>query len=367
MTITPKLAAFESPLIADVEAGERTRLASIEYWKEADQAIWHRWRPGAWQRVTISVTDLDDPTLTHGYFSSPALEIGWTYEVTIWPRDIDPNHPPNVDIPPRPLATLTLFVIRRRPEVRTFLTDETERLGGTYRQHYLVTSAPVRVCGAVGPQPPVLNPHDVPMLPEVIDETVSTALAASIDLLFEGLVPGNTYHEVIHLFDEFGNWEFVTRSFTALKRQISVQVGNIHIHDDSDDLSNGEATFTFELQVGSVADQNSWVTREGANYSNNNIESGKDVAPVPNNILNVPLEVVQPRHRDARFKVSALEDDNSNVGVAEEGDDAWGMKDLSIPSGQNEKVQNRAGTVTAGPGLNGFHYDVSFVYSVDYA
>ena len=43
------------------------------------------------------------------------------------------------------------------------------------------------------------------------------------------------------------------------------------------------------------------------------------------------------------------------------------MKDLSVPTGLNEKVQNRADTVTAGPGLNGFHYDVSFAYSVDYA
>jgi hypothetical protein len=366
MTISPKLAATRSPVVVDIEAGERSLNTSIEYWKEAEQAIWHRWRPGAWQRVAISATDPDDPVLEHGYYNSPMLEPGWIYEVSVWARGVDPNHIPNIDIPPRALASLTVFAVRRRPEVRSFLHDETERTGGTYRQHYLVTTKPVFVRAAVGPNPPSLDSKDMLVLPDIVKETITTLPMASIDVLFEGLLPGNGYHEVVQLIDEFGNWEFVSRSFTTLKRHVSVQLSGIHIHDDSDDLSNGEATFTFELHTGNVDVPNSWVPRDQSNYSNGNIETGKAVAPPPNDILDVPYEVVQVGHRDARFKVSAIEDDEG-PGVADLFDHAWGMKDLALPVGLNEQVKNRAGTLNAGPGLNNFQYDVSFSYSVDYA
>ena len=367
MTISPKLAATRSPVVVDLEAGERSLNTGIEYWKEAEQAIWHRWRPGAWQRVAISATDPDDPILEHGYYNSPMLEPGWVYEVAIWERGVDPNRIPNVDIPPRALATLTVFALRRRPEVRSFLQDETERTGGTYRQHYLVTSRPVMVRAAVGPNPPVSDSKDTLSLSEIVDETINTSLVGSIDLLFEGLVPGNGYHELVQLTDEFGNWEFVSRSFTTLKRQVSLQLAGIHIHDDSDDLSNGEATFKFELQTGNIQDPNSWASRDESSYSNQNIETGKAVAPPPNDILEIPYEAVQDRHRNARFKVSAVEDDEDGFTVDDEGDNAWGMKDLALPAGLSEQVKNRTGTVNAGPGLNNFQYDVSFSYSVDYA
>lgn len=366
MGVSPKLAASHSPVIIDIEAGERAIHTTIEYWKEVEQAVWHRWRPGAWQRVQINVTDLDDPAMKHGYFWSPALEPGWIYEVSVWDRGVDPNHIPNVDIPPRALTSLTVFAIRKRPEVRSFLHDETERSGGTYRQHYLVTSAPVMVHAVVGPQPPARDANDMLVLPEIIDEQVNVSLISSIDILFEGLLPGNGYHEVVRLTDEFGNWEFITRSFTTLRRQLSVQLSGIHIHDDSDDLSNGQASFSFELQTGNVADPNSWAPRDTTDYSNGNIETGKAVAPPPNGIVSVPYESVQARHLDARFRVSAVEDDSDGFSIVDD-DNAWGMKDLYIPVGLNEQVKNRADTVKAGPGLNNFQYDVSFSYSVDYA
>jgi hypothetical protein len=197
-------------------------------------------------------------------------------------------------------------------------------------------------------------------------ERGESAFGPSIDILLERLLPGTYYHEVVRLTDQFGNWEDVTRNFTTLRRQLTVQLSGIHIHDDSDDLSNGEASFSFELQTGSMDDPASWVTRDETNYSNNNIETGKAVAPVPNGIASIPPEPVQARHRDARFRVSAVEDDEDGVTLVDD-DEAWGMKDLYIPVGPNEQVKNRAETVTAGPGSNGFHFDVSFSYSVDYS
>ena len=366
MSISPKLAATRSPVVVDIEAGERSLNTGIEYWKEAEQTLWHRWRPGAWQRVAISATDPDDPVLEHGYYNSPMLEPGWIYEASIWDRGVDPNRIPDMDRPPRALASLTVFALRRRPEVRSFLQDETERTGGTYRQHYLVTSKPVMIRAAVGPNPPVQDSKDTFSLPGIVDETISSSLVASIDLLFEGLLPGNGYHELVQLTDEFGNWEFVRRTFTTLKRQLSVQLAGIHIHDDSDDLSNGEAVFKFELECGNVADPSSWAARDAADYANGNIETGKAVAPPPNQILSVPQEPVQAMQRDARFKVSAVEDDDDfSVGTLY--DHAWGMKDLHLPVGLNEEVKNRADTLKAGPGLNNFQYDVAYSYSVDYS
>lgn len=366
MTVSPKLAASPSTVVIDVEAGERSLTTIVEYWKEPEHAVWHRWRPGAWQRVKISVTDLDAPEMKHGYFWSPALEPGWVYEVSIWERGVDPNHLPNIDIPPRALASLTVFALRKKPEVRSFLIDETERTGGTYRQHYLVTSMPVMVRAAVGSQPPVRDANNMLSLPEIADEHVDAGLKASMDILLDTLLPGTFYHELVLLTDPFGNWEFVTRTFTTMKRQISVQLTGIHIHDDSDELSNGQAVFSFELQTGHVDDPNTWALREQASYANSNIESGKAVAPVPNEIVTVPYETVQGRHRHARFRVVATEDDSGSVPLDEE-DIAWGMKDLFLPTGPDEQVQNRTDSVSAGPGHDGFHFDVSYSYSVDYA
>jgi hypothetical protein len=55
---------------------------------------------------------------------SPKLAPGSVYEVAVWEPGIDPNRLPKVDIPPRTLAAITVFTLRKRPEPRSFFSDE---------------------------------------------------------------------------------------------------------------------------------------------------------------------------------------------------------------------------------------------------
>src|SRR5262245_53013920 len=111
MAFQPTLLANPNPVIIDLEAGETTGSTQIEYSKEQDQVIWHRWKPGAWLKVKLQVSAPDDPALTHGYITSPKLEPGWVYQVAVWASNVDPNELPNSDIPLRALAEITVFAL----------------------------------------------------------------------------------------------------------------------------------------------------------------------------------------------------------------------------------------------------------------
>ena len=41
-----------------------------------------------------------------------------------WERDVDPNQLPPSDIPIRALTSIAVFVLRKRPERRSFFSDE---------------------------------------------------------------------------------------------------------------------------------------------------------------------------------------------------------------------------------------------------
>jgi hypothetical protein len=364
MGYQPTLRATPDLVIIDAEAGQKTGVTQIEYSKEPDAAIWHRWKSGAWLRVSLQITAPDDPALNHGYFASPRLEPGWVYQVAVWEAGIDPNRLPRVDIPPRALAEITVFTLLKRPERRGFFSDENQRTGGTYREHQVATTAPVYALMAVSTDAPRDDGSGFLTFAHT-DGAAWAPLDQSFLLQITDLLPGTHYYELFRLSDAFGNWEFLTREFTTLQRRIRVRPTELFIDDDSDDFSNGEGSFEFTVYTGSLDLPSSWAARGALTYANGNLETGKATAPPPAGEILVGPERVTREAMHIRLYVSGREDDSGSF-PADADDFAWAMKDLLVPAGTiDEVVSHRPDSVYADVG-DGLRFTLSFKYWIEY-
>ena len=361
------LQALPPVVVIDLEAGKTTGSAQVEYAKESEDAIWQRWLPGAWQPVLIPISGMTDPALVHGYFATPQLKPGLVYQAGIWERGVDPNQlPTNVDFPVRAKAELMVYALRKRPEQRDFLDSQDETTGGTYHQHYVIAKSPVRAHVAISTAPPVADADGLPAFSAPLAQK-SEPPKQSFALLLPDLVPGTFYYELVRLSDEWGNWQFLQSSFTTLKRRIRVRLSNIHVNDDSDELSNGEAAFTFDVEVGNPKLSSQWTTRDTLTYANSNIETGKDVSPAPTEECTIGPEPATPGSVSVRLRASADEDDFGSPFQDSMKDHAWGMKDLWMPSGtMDESVVDRTETIVAGPGDHDFKFTTTFRYWIEY-
>jgi hypothetical protein len=364
MTYQPTLQATPNVVIIDIEAGQTDGTTQIEYSKEHEHTVWHRWKSGAWLRVSLQVTAPDDPALAHGYFASPKLEPGWVYQVAIWDRGVDPNRLPNVDIPIRALAAITVFALRKRPERRGFFSDESQRTGGTYREHQVATTVPVYAYMEVSTGFPQMDGEGYQSFSHA-DGTTWAPLNQSFLLQVFDLLPGTHYHELVRLSDAFGNWEFLSREFTTLKRRIRLQPTDLFINDDSDDFSNGEGSFEFTLQNGNITQPSSWQAREKLTYANGNLETGKSVTPAPSGEIVVGPERVVDEMRHVRLRVFGQEDD-SNSFPAEGDDFAWASKDLLLPTGTTDEIVSHRPDAILADSNDDLRFTLSFKYWIEY-
>jgi hypothetical protein len=190
-------------------------------------------------------------------------------------------------------------------------------------------------------------------------------LDQSFLLQITDLLPGTHYYELLRLSDAFGNWEFVSRDFTTLRRRIRLQPTDLYINDDSDDFSNGEGSFEFQIQTGNAVIPTAWSERGKLTYANGNLETGKSVAPAPTGDIIVGPEPVTEVMRHVRVWVSGREDDSGSFPA--DGDDfAWSGKDLFLPVGTTDEiVSDRPDSIYADIGDH-LKFTVSFKYSIEY-
>lgn len=364
MAIQPTLNAQPDVIVIDTEVTNEGN-TTVMYSKEAEHAIWHRWKPGDWLRVSLQTTGLDDPRLVHGQYDSPKLRPGMIYEAQIWERGVDPNRVPNIDRPPKALASIVVAALRKRPEAREFLQDENERSGGTYREHQIVTSVPVRAFMQVSRQAPQIDADGLVSFAQV-DGSAWDNIDQSFLLHIFDLLPGTDYFEATRLIDEYGNWQILQRNFTTLKRRIRLQPIDIDIIDDSDDWSTGEGDFSFAIETGTVADPNSWKYRVSLNYSDNDFDTGGKIdLPVPREILELGPEAVTQASKDARIKIHGRDNDVAALNFAGDEDDlADGYKDIVLPTNTvYENVDETTDSIEAGGDLR---IRASYKYWVDY-
>lgn len=336
MSTTAFLEALPDPVVIDTENGQMTGSTKVKYTKESSYVIWHRWKPGDWTRKKISVSDTSDPANFHGEFDSPDLEPGDIYEAALWDKGVDPNRlPTNVDRPPQAHAATAVFALRKRPEQRSFLRDENMRTGGTYREHDVFTSVPVRAVMAVSTSAPQADANGIYSFNQT-DALTYEVENESFNLQLFDLLPGTHYFEMVRLTDRFGNWQFLMNEFTTLKRRIRVKPTEILVHDDSDPGSTGEGVFRCILQTGEGDDQSQWRNRGETSVTNGDFGDNAALPEVPAEIEIGP-EPVARADVAARVHASGEDDDRSyfDIGAFEA---ASGAKELNIPQNTTDET-----------------------------
>ena len=110
----------------------------------------------------------------------------------------------------------------------------------------LGTSRPAVIHVTVGTQPPYSTPGGL-VLPAagVVASDYSRGAVQDLSTTLWGLKAAQQYYFVVRAVDTSLRVQTVTGSFTTKKRTVDVTFGRIRIVDDSDDLSDGEISFTF--------------------------------------------------------------------------------------------------------------------------
>jgi hypothetical protein len=238
-----KLTAGPQSVFIDVEAGETHDTATISYIKEPDDMLWERLDFDAWIPRDINTSSPTDPRHRQGDFPTQPIGPGNFYEAIVLNADYDANQ----SIEPA-TARVGVAGLREQPEEREFIKDTKEIEGGTWAARDAVCDRPVIAVLQVSSTPPYHGANGYAVFDT--DDLVGNVyrdFGTTHNLEVRGLLPGNTYHELFRVSDGYGNWELRERTLTTLRRVFTVRLVEIDVHDDGDDLSDGEGSFTIEL------------------------------------------------------------------------------------------------------------------------
>jgi hypothetical protein len=361
------LNALADTLVVDIESGPPYATTTIEYSKDFEWVLWHRLVPDDWIKVPLQVTDLDDPKLKKGSFETFKLRPGQMYEACIVPAGYEPDR--NVPVQDQVVAydiddrgappSASVVALRKRPEPRSFYSDGNTRTRGTYHERDVITTTDVVGQLSLSTSQWIDAGDGMLVLPGP-KKVVARGPQQSFGFVIEDLLPGTTYFELLLLMDEFGNWEFRTATVQTLKRRVEAEVTELFIGDDSDDLSNGEAGFSFAVQA-----QNPLLAKSNVlAYSNGNVETGKVAVPTPSGTCLLGPQTVTLDTKRLFFYAYGSEDDSGSVPIDED-DVGEGTKELTLPVGPGETVQGATDSFEIS-GSDNWLVKVSYKYSVKY-
>lgn len=361
------LAALAETLVVDVENGPPHATTTIEYRKPADWVLWHRLLGDDWIKVPLQIVGLDDPHLLRGAFQTLVLRPGQMYEACVVPPDYEPDPGTPVhdwvvayDVDDRGAPPhVSVVALRKRPEPRSFYSDGNGRTRGTYHERDVITTTDVVAQLSISTSQWIDAGDGMLVLPGP-KQVVTRGPQQTFGFVVEDLLPGTTYYELLLLLDEYGNWEFRNETIQTLKRKVEAEVTELFIGDDSDDLSNGEASFTFSVRAQNpLLHESNLVT-----YGNSNLESGQVAVPTPSGTMVLGPSAATPETKRLFFHASAWEDDAGSVPVDED-DVADGTKELDLPNGSGENVQGATDSFEIS-GSDDWRVKVSYKYSVKY-
>jgi hypothetical protein len=222
----------------------------------------------------------------------------------------------------------------------------------------------------VSREPPSFDSNGIPHLdthdgePTIPLSFLPTATSHQVEI--KPLFPGNHYFFVVLVTDAFGNWDFRKSEFTTMRRKITVEFPTIHIYNDGDYATVGEAEFWFRVFSGQVNNPN--VIKE-FHYPQQDIDDWSETdRPYQVGFAHVgELEVVKPREQDVGVASWGVEEDGPLE--ADEGATNSG-EFLPLPSGKSvEKVTNSSFLMDCPTSTvdSTFHYGVDVRWSVEYA
>lgn len=356
------LFAGPNPIVVDKEAGQTQGNSTISYKKEKPEELWEKKPGGGWSQVNVHVvTGLGDVAQLQGSYAV-TLKPGLLYEAGIF----EEGHGPRTTDPIR-VASLKVFCLWKKPEVRDLITDQNRASGGTWHAHQVHTSVPTNlVTIAVSRIRPTLDDNGIPVL--VSPEGAPTVpLTTSNDHFVEinPLLPGNHYFFVALVTDSFGNWDFRQEEFDTLRRRVIVEFPTIHIFNDGDPFDDGEGEFWFRLYNGSPPQPR--VIQDFHLPTQDIDDWGETDRPYAINLAHVgSLETISPSTWSVWVGSWGIEHDG--IFEADEGAHSRDTV-LPFPAGRFvENVTNATFRMDCPTSTDAdFHYGVDVRWSVDYA
>lgn len=328
------LEATPATVIVDEEAGEQGGTTEVHYEKERDHLIWERKDWGDWVEHAVLAARPTDTAHRRGSFESLELAPGSVYETIVLEAGRDANED---DADRRPEARLTVGALRKRPEERPLIRDHSDNEGGTWCANKVVTEMPVVAVLQVSSEAPKVGEHNFLSFDSVGGEAWSEE-ATTHNIEIRGLLPGNSYHELLRVSDKYGNWEFRQRQFTALRRTLTAELVDIRVHDDGDDGlfgGTGEGAFFLALQAGTE--------RRLIQYDNSDFDD-QTTLHVGRSVTLGP-ERVSPEGRDARLEAWGIESNEGAFPFVGDDYSNYATLELHLPQGRNHEVTHTAGPV----------------------
>ncbi|MEU9180008.1 hypothetical protein AB0C90_24775 [Streptomyces sp. NPDC048550] len=267
------------------------------------------------------------------------------------------------------METLTVYCLFRKPRATRLISDQNRRFGGTWFVHQVITYMPTEIVliGASREKPLV----DHAGIPQLISRdgmpTAPPALSTNHEVEINPLFPGHHYFAVVVVTDRLGNWEVIQWEFTAKRRKLTVEFPTIHIFNDGDPSSYGEAGFWFRIFTGPV---NSPILLPDHDFHlpTQDIDDwGETDRPYPVDFafLGEPKSV-KPEEMIVSVSSWGVEEDpwpDSNEG-------AGGFTELPLPTGESSETVSPPTTFTMDCPTtttdDDFHYGVDVRWSVTY-
>jgi hypothetical protein len=181
-----------------------------------------------------------------GRFFSPFLLPGDVYEVRIFDGLSSPFDP-NVNGDNQYLATLDVFALCSKPKEDSLFGQYGLDIGGTYCLLDVSALTLTRMKSWIGESPPDLLPDGTQELKSSTASFTTNNLAINHSHELKPLLPGTPYNILLRLSDRLGNWQFINLTNTTKRRLATVYFDKIHMIDDSDGASVGNAYYHFRI------------------------------------------------------------------------------------------------------------------------
>lgn len=360
------IVAKRNPIVVDRKAGETSGATTISYNKNIDEVLWIRPPGKGW----------DAPNLFSLVGTAKADESG-SFAISMRPGEIFDlvifkfDRKPLIDriVQTKVEAFLKVHCVLRDSE-KTLIFEESQQAGGTFHIHQISTTVNTSIARIGASRSPImLDANGMPLLaeldggpriPPVFDNIHTVELVP--------LLAGNHYFFAAMVVDLDGNWETIRREFNTLARVLTVSFDVLHIFNDGDANSHGEAEFWFRVQFQS--DLVHEKTIDEFHRSEADIDDWS--------------ETDRPYTLSSSFKHSGLSqrvhDGEEEVVVASwarEDDSPFGSdaasnllgQPLGVPAGKGmEVVSGRPFHLDCPPSSDGssFHYGVDGTWSVNY-
>jgi hypothetical protein len=406
---TPRISAEKTTFFFASNANTSQQHAKIKYDGDGTRvAIWYRTNFFYWQRYPMEklIEGTQNPDLAfRGEFDSELLKAGTVVEYRIFDDVADAGHNPNNgDTGPSgavvPYREAVLMGFLEKPIKTRWPHTSKGTPGGTYyhssiqipgsRTHVLVQvslSEPVKgvfdILEFAEPAAAVLGlnqeSYELDVIPSEPDAPYPRKIEADAR---QSLVPGANYYCLIRYSNSVGDWWYEVEKFTTLQRLVTLKGDTIHIDNDGDPFSKGEASFEIAFKQGTVGSVHFYLGNDdfkvdtGQTIQLGQLNSLDSSAPPADQIQPYPKKPVEktfgpfavtPETQDISVELSGTEYD----GIFESDEEAstWVQPAyIYYPVGPAETVTEQPAAVTASPLVTGddFQFTLNYRYSISY-